>query len=105
VPRGTGFSRRRRSPISLHGKRQPIVRLRNELHARSLSNSSALAALAFDDPVAFLQQALALAILALGLLLDVRSFFIGHWMRSLSGAPMRAPCALNQLLGDGSLVD
>jgi hypothetical protein len=37
-----------------------------------------LATLAFDDPVALLQQALALAILALLLLLDVRALFIGH---------------------------
>jgi hypothetical protein len=37
-----------------------------------------LAALAFYDPVALLQQALALAILAFLLLLDVGAFFIGH---------------------------
>src|SRR5712672_1495685 len=36
------------------------------------------AALAFDHFVALLQQALALAILALLLLLDVGAFFIGH---------------------------
>jgi hypothetical protein len=36
------------------------------------------AALAFDDLVAFLQQALALAILALLLFLDVGAFFVGH---------------------------
>jgi hypothetical protein len=36
------------------------------------------AALAFDDPVALLQQALALAILAFLLLLDIRPFFISH---------------------------
>jgi hypothetical protein len=34
--------------------------------------------LAFDDLVALLQQALALAILALLLLLDVGAFFVGH---------------------------
>ena len=38
-----------------------------------------LAALAFQHPVALLQQALALAILALLLLLDVRALFIGHY--------------------------
>jgi hypothetical protein len=37
-----------------------------------------LATLALDDPVALLQQALALAILAFLLLLDVGAFFIGH---------------------------
>jgi hypothetical protein len=37
-----------------------------------------LAALALDHPVALLQQALALAILAFLLLLDVGAFFIGH---------------------------
>jgi hypothetical protein len=37
-----------------------------------------LAALAFYDLVALLQQALALAILAFLLLLDVGAFFIGH---------------------------
>jgi hypothetical protein len=37
-----------------------------------------LAALAFDHPVALLQQALALAIFAFLLLLDVGAFFIGH---------------------------
>jgi hypothetical protein len=36
------------------------------------------AALAFDDLVALLQKALALAILALLLLLDVGTFVIGH---------------------------
>src|SRR5229473_5402936 len=36
------------------------------------------AALAFDHFVALLQQALALAVLALLLLLDVGTFFIGH---------------------------
>jgi hypothetical protein len=38
----------------------------------------ALAALAFHDVVALLDQALAFAILALLLLLDVRSLIIGH---------------------------
>jgi hypothetical protein len=37
-----------------------------------------LAALALDHPVALLQQALALAILAFLLLLDVGALFIGH---------------------------
>jgi hypothetical protein len=37
-----------------------------------------LAALALDHPVALLQQALALAILAFLLLLDVGASFIGH---------------------------
>ena len=37
-----------------------------------------MAALAFHHLVALLDQALAFAIFALGLLLDVRAFFIGH---------------------------
>src|SRR5450631_3222608 len=43
-----------------------------------LSQSCAVAALALHNLVALLDQALAFAILALGLLLDVRAFFIGH---------------------------
>jgi hypothetical protein len=43
-----------------------------------LPQTGAAAALAFDDLVALLEQALALAILALLLLLDVGAFFIGH---------------------------
>jgi hypothetical protein len=48
-----------------------------------------LAALALDDPVALLQQAFALAILAFLLLLDVRPFFIGHNIlpRALQASP------------------
>ena len=48
-----------------------------------------LAALAFDDPVALFQQALALAIFAFLLLLDVRPFFIGHNIlpRALQASP------------------
>jgi hypothetical protein len=37
-----------------------------------------IAALAFHHPIALLQQALALAILAFLLLLDVRAFVVGH---------------------------
>ena len=37
-----------------------------------------MASLAFHHLVALLDQALAFAIFALGLLLDVRAFFIGH---------------------------
>jgi hypothetical protein len=43
-----------------------------------LSKSRPAAALAFYDLVALLEQALALAILALLLLLDVGAFFVGH---------------------------
>jgi hypothetical protein len=43
-----------------------------------LSKSRPAAALAFYDLVTLLQQALALAILALLLLLDVGAFFVGH---------------------------
>jgi len=43
-----------------------------------LSQSRSVATLAFHHLVALLDQALAFAILALGLLLDVRAFFIGH---------------------------
>jgi hypothetical protein len=45
---------------------------------QALPHASALAALALDYSVALLQQALALAILAFLLLLDVGAFFIGH---------------------------
>jgi hypothetical protein len=43
-----------------------------------LSQSRSVAALAFHHLVALLDQALAFAILAFGLLLDIRAFFIGH---------------------------
>jgi hypothetical protein len=42
------------------------------------AHAGAPAALAFDDIVALLHQALAFAILAFLLLLDVGTFFIGH---------------------------
>jgi hypothetical protein len=44
----------------------------------SLAESGPAAALAFDHLVALLQQALALAILALLLFLDIGTFVIGH---------------------------
>jgi hypothetical protein len=47
-------------------------------HGPASSYARPLATLALDDPVALLQQALALAILAFLLLLDVGAFFIGH---------------------------
>jgi hypothetical protein len=56
----------------------------------SLSQSRSVAALAFHHLVAFLDQALAFAILALGLLLDVRAFFIGH--DGLQGEVVRLDC-------------
>src|ERR1700719_385354 len=43
-----------------------------------LSDSRSVAALAFHHLVALLDQALSFAIFALGLLLDVRAFFICH---------------------------
>jgi hypothetical protein len=43
-----------------------------------LSKACPAAALAFYDLVALLEQALALAIFALLLLLDVGAFFVGH---------------------------
>jgi hypothetical protein len=43
-----------------------------------LAQAGAFAALAFHHLVALLQQALALAILALLLLFDVGAFFVGH---------------------------
>jgi hypothetical protein len=50
-----------------------------QIHRGQMSpHACPLAALAFDDPVTLLQQALTLAILAFLLLLDVRPFFIGH---------------------------
>jgi hypothetical protein len=45
---------------------------------RILAKPGAAAALAFDDLVALLQQALALAILALLLLFDIGALVIGH---------------------------
>jgi hypothetical protein len=63
-------------------KRQPFIatapasaRLAD---APRLAHTGPLAALAFHYPVALFQEALALAILALLLLLDVRALFIGH---------------------------
>jgi hypothetical protein len=48
------------------------------LARRTSTHPGAAAALAFDHPVALLQKALALAILAFLLLLDVGTLFIGH---------------------------
>jgi hypothetical protein len=56
---------------------QPIL-LAITLPASALSQSRSVAALAFHDLVALLDQALAFAIFALGFLLDVRAFFIWH---------------------------
>jgi hypothetical protein len=42
------------------------------------TQARALAALAFHDPIALLQQTLALAILAFLLLFDVGAFVVGH---------------------------
>jgi hypothetical protein len=55
----------------------PIGRLPRQSSIGS-AHAGALAALAFDDIVALFYQALALAILALLLLLDVGTFFVGH---------------------------
>jgi hypothetical protein len=43
-----------------------------------LSQSRSVAALAFHDLVALLEQALAFAILARGFLFDFGAFFVGH---------------------------
>jgi hypothetical protein len=59
------------------GTREPIFAF-TETRASGLSQSRSVAALAFHHLVALLDQALAFAILALGFLLDVRAFFIGH---------------------------
>jgi hypothetical protein len=48
------------------------------LGRRTSAHPGAAAALAFDHPVALLQKALAFAILAFLLLLDVGTLFIGH---------------------------
>jgi hypothetical protein len=64
-----GFGKAVTQPASTFGS---SARNTRSAHARPL------AALAFDHPVALLQQALALAILALLLLLDVGAFFVGH---------------------------
>jgi hypothetical protein len=53
-------------------------RLLMGLGGRASTHPGAAAALAFHHSVALLQQALALAILAFLLLLDVRAFIIGH---------------------------
>jgi hypothetical protein len=68
---------------SISGSAQPVGRVERgdpitRLSAIGLSKSRSVAALAFHHLVALLEQALAFAILALGLLLDVRAFFIGH---------------------------
>jgi hypothetical protein len=56
------------SPPNTVGKRSPTT----------LTEARPAAALAFHHLVALLEQALALAVLALPLLLDVGAFFIGH---------------------------
>jgi hypothetical protein len=58
----------------IHSDRGPRV----AAAGRHSPHAGPLAALAFYDLVALLQQALALAILAFLLLLDVRALFIGH---------------------------
>jgi hypothetical protein len=50
-----------------------------------------LAALAFDDLVALLQQALALAVLAFLLLLDVGALFISHDNLPVAGITIASP--------------
>jgi hypothetical protein len=74
------LKRRRGDALSLEGGRRActlIATCRHDRHGRS-PHAGPLAALAFDDFVTLLQETLALAILALLLLLDVRAFFIGH---------------------------
>jgi hypothetical protein len=66
-----------RSPLKQDGVPAPSLRRRRDRRGRS-PHAGPLAALAFDDFVTLLQETLALAILALLLLLDVRAFFIGH---------------------------
>src|SRR5471030_1196031 len=80
---------RRASPSSkIEADSRAIVNGPRSVQKRALPDASTsraisaqprpAAALAFDNLVALLQQALALAILALLLLLDVGTFFIGH---------------------------
>jgi hypothetical protein len=71
---------RRGDALSLEAGRRActiIATCRRDCRRRS-PHAGPLAALAFDDLVTLLQETLALAILALLLLLDVRAFFIGH---------------------------
>ena len=72
---GVGKGRRRRGP-GRHFRLQRAVVIR--FCWEPLAHARSLAALALHHLVALLQQALALAILALLLLLDVGAFFIGH---------------------------
>jgi hypothetical protein len=74
------LKRRRGDALSLEAGRRActlIATCRHDRRGRS-AHAGPLAALAFDDFVTLLQETLALAILALLLLLDVRAFFIGH---------------------------
>jgi hypothetical protein len=56
----------------------PTETFRPKAGNTGLAHAGPLAALALHHPIALLQEALALAILALLLLLDVRALFIGH---------------------------
>jgi hypothetical protein len=79
-PRHLAFKGRRGDALSLEAGRRActiIATCRRDRRARS-PHAGPLAALAFDDFVALLQETLALAILAFLLLLDVRAFLIGH---------------------------
>jgi hypothetical protein len=74
------LKRRPGDALSLEAERRAcsiIATCQRDRRARS-PHARPLAALAFDDLVALLQETLALAILAFLLLLDVRAFLIGH---------------------------
>ncbi|WKA31788.1 hypothetical protein [Bradyrhizobium roseum] len=69
------FSNNRRSQLGATiAESLPPAQIRGPASA----HTGPLAALALDHPVALLQQALALAVLAFLLLFDVGAFFIGH---------------------------
>jgi hypothetical protein len=60
------------------------VRISDVARTCCSSQTRSLAALAFHHPVALLQQALALAILAFLLLFDVGAFVVGHFVLPVS---------------------
>jgi hypothetical protein len=87
---------------------RPILNGRNS--QGGLSQSRSVAALALHHLVALLDQALAFAIFALGLLLDVRAFFIGHdglqgQVRPLAPRHSRPDDRLIAQHGFGRMVD
>ncbi len=76
-------------------------RVSRRLAHPGLAQSCSVAALAFQHLVALLDQALAFAILALGLFLDVRAFFVGHDGLQDGVRPMTGRLAVIPLTNNG----